>query len=354
MVTAEIPSIARLLAMPMLAQRRLYYDTRSPPPRCSAMSHGSRLIEVSVATAVRVGLGALVTTALLLVVACGGDEVDEERAPVPAEAPAVAAVADGVALVAELDPRELAAAPRDAPAMPIEVGFFIALRGAPEEQRPLADARALLRELVEGADSILAPCDLYIAVEAAQLIALPNRLLRFQANDASSFGGHPPPGTADPELFTYRQDERLTEDARELFAYAKRDTSPNTIAVVTVGTVVYYAAREPTAAGGVSFPPNAFHHEGDYPLRNAVVIVPDYLPDRLLPARIAPGTLAHELGHMLLNSGVHVPDPRNLMGERGGTLLSDAQCERMRDHNERLFGVEQIVDPGPPRPPASP
>ena len=265
---------------------------------------------------------------LILLAACGADEIDGGRAGVPTEAPTATAGADRVTLVAELDPSLLSIGPPMEAVTPVEVGFFIALRGTSAEEPPVADAGPLLRELVEGADSILAQCDLYLGVEAAQLIALPNRLLRFQANDESSFGGHPPPGTENPALFTYRQNERLTDDARELFAYGKSHTSPNTIGVFTVGTVVYFAARELIPAGGVSFPPNAFHHEDDYPLRNSVVLVPDYLPRQLLPARIRPDALAHELTHMLLNSGEHVADPSNLMGEGAGTLLTDSPGPR--------------------------
>ena len=295
----------------------------------------------------RFGQGAWVAIAMIILAACASEDADGDRAGASTEAPTATAGAGSVTLVAELDPSVLSIGPPTG-ATPVEIGLFIALRGTGAEEPPAADAGQLLRELIEGADSILAQCDLYLRAEAAQIIILPNRLLRFQANDESSFGGHPPPGTENPALFTYRQNERLTDDARELFAYGKRHTSPNTIGVFTVGTVVYFAAQELTPAGGVSFPPNAFHHEDDYPLRNSVVLVPDYLPRQLLPARIRPDALAHELAHMLLNSGEHVADPSNLMGEGGGTLLTDAQCERMRENNELLFGAAELADPGPP------
>lgn len=292
-----------------------------------------------------------VTLAALLA-ACGTDRVAVEPAGTPTEAPTeaplVTAEVDRVTLAAELDPSVISVGPPVNGADPVEVGFFIALRGTPDGEPPVAAAEQLLRDLSEGVDGILAQCDLYLRVEAAQLIALPNRLVRFQANDESSFGGHPPPGTENRELFTYQQDDRLTDDARELFAYAKRHTSPNTISVFTVGTVIYFAAQELTLAGGVSFPPIGFHHEDDYPLRNSVVLVPDYLPQQLLPFRMPPRPLAHELAHMLLNSGEHVADPTNLMGEGEGTLLTGPQCERMQDNNTLLFGVEEIADPGPP------
>jgi hypothetical protein len=43
---------------------------------------------------------------------------------------------------------------------------------------------------------------------------------------------------------------------------------------------------------------------------------------------------AHELAHVLMNSGEHSDEPGNLMRERtttGGTALSAAQCARLRD-----------------------
>ncbi len=296
----------------------------------------------------RFGRGACVAIGMIILSACASDDVDGDRADAPTEAPTATAGADRVTLAAELDPSVLSIGPPMEGATPVEVGFFIALRGTGAEEPPVADAGRLLRESIEGADRILAQCDLYLRAEAAQIIVLPNRLVRFQANDESSFGGHPPSGTENPALFTYRQNERLTDDARELFAYGKRHTSPNTIGVFTVGTVVYFAAQEPTPAGGVSFPPNAFHREDDYPLRNSVVLVPEFPPRQLLLGRIRPDALAHELAHMLLNRGQHVADPGNLMGEGNGTLLTDEQCERMRENNELLFGVEEIADPGPP------
>ena len=249
----------------------------------------------------------------------------------------------------EIDPDRIALPAPDAQSIPVDIGVFIAVRGSRSRtQWSEADAVDLIRNLMMGAGTILAQCAVHLRLEAAQVITLPNRLLRFQANDASSWGGHPPAGTPNPALFNYQQNDRLTDDARELFAYGKQFTSPNAIAVFTVGTVVYYAAQEPAPAGGVSFPPTIFHHESDYPLRNSVVLVPKYAPREPLPALVSSRDLAHELGHMLLNSGQHVADPSNLMGEGAGNLLPAEQCERMRENRERLYGDREIADPGPP------
>lgn len=90
-----------------------------------------------------------------------------------------------------------------------------------------------------------------------------------------------------------------------------------------------------------------YHHEDDYPVRNSVMLIGTYpsvggLP--LIPFEIS---LAHEIGHMLLNSGLHESDKNNLMSG-SGTGLTSEQCERMRANREWLFGEEAVPDPGPP------
>ena len=125
---------------------------------------------------------------------------------------------------------------------------------------------------------ILAPCKMHLELEAAQVVTLPKRLLRIQGNGRGSSGGHPPPGTKDPELLVYQENERLTEDTRDLFGYGKRHTSPNTIAVFTVEHITYFIGQHLTAAGGLSFAPNVYHDDQDYPLRNSVLLVGDIPP----------------------------------------------------------------------------
>ena len=300
-----------------------------------------------------IGLRLAALGVVIALLACGTQApTDAEPPPRPtateSSARDAAAPLEGPKLVVEIDPDRIALPASDAESSPVDIGVFLAVRGS-RSRTPWseADAADLIRNLMIGAGTILAQCAVDLRLEAAHVITLPNRLLQFQANDASSWGGHPPAGTPNPALFNYQQNERLTDDARELFAYGKQFTSPDAIAVFTVGAVVYYAAQEPAPAGGVSFPPNVFHHADDYPLRNSVVLVPDYLSGAPLPARIRPDALAHELGHMLLNSGQHVAEPSNLMGEMAGTLLTSEQCDRMREDRERLYGDREIADPGP-------
>ncbi len=111
--------------------------------------------------------------------------------------------------------------------------------------------------------------------------------------------------------------------------------------------ITYYAEQELTAAGGLSFPPNVYHHADDYPLRNGVLLVGSYPAGDGLPVIPSETALAHEFGHMLLNSGDHERDERTLMGG-WGTLLSSEQCGRMRHNLNRLFGAAAVPDPGPP------
>ena len=112
--------------------------------------------------------------------------------------------------------------------------------------------------------------------------------------------------------------------------------------------VAYWIGDERVPAGGLSFPPNLFHRMEDYPLRNSVVIKAIHPLGGRLPHAFAAHALAHELAHMLLNTGLHIATPSNLMSEFGGTALTEEQCGRMRENRLRLFGEAAVPDPGPP------
>lgn len=255
---------------------------------------------------------------------------------------------DAPRLLIELDPAGIGRQTPDLRGLPVSVGIFLTTRNAPAETPwSETDAADKVRRLIQDANAILGQCNIHLALETAQVIALPDRLLQIEGNEAGSWGGHPPPGTEDPELFNYQQNERLTEETRDLFGYGKQYTSPNTIAVFTVEHITYYAERQLTAASGLSFPPNVYHHEDDYPLRNSVLLVGAYASDGSLPSIEGENALAHEVGHMLLNTGDHESDSSNLMSSFG-TALTPAQCERMRYNRNWLFGEEAVPDPGPP------
>ncbi|MCQ3977458.1 MAG: hypothetical protein DPW09_28855 [Anaerolineae bacterium] len=255
---------------------------------------------------------------------------------------------DTPTLLIELDPVSMGLQIPDLRGLPVDVGIFLATRDAPADPPwSEADAADNIRRLIQDANAILGQCNIHLALETAQIIALPDRLLQIQGNEAGSWGGHPPPDTEDPELFNYQQNERLTEETRELFSYGKQYTSPNTIAVFTVEHITYYAERQLTAAGGLSFPPNVFHYEDDYPLRNSVLLIGAYASAGSLPRIEGENALAHEIGHMLLNTGDHESDSSNLMSSFG-TALTPEQCARMRYNRNWLFGEEAVPDPGPP------
>ncbi len=260
--------------------------------------------------------------------------------------------ADAPERVLELDSASLGLPAADGESRAVNVGLFLTTRPsqpAADGQHSWSEADVVhnVRRLIVGANAILAQCSMHVAVETTQVLAVPDRLLRIQGNQVGSWGGHPPPGTDNPELFNYEQNERLTDDTRELFGYGKQHTSPNSIAVFTVEHITYYAERELTNAAGLSFPPNVYHHADDYPLRNSVLMVGRYAADGSLPVLEGEHTLAHELGHMLLNTGDHERDTRNLMSGRG-TQVTPAQCQRMRNNQNQLFGAEAVPDPGPP------
>jgi hypothetical protein len=223
--------------------------------------------------------------------------------------------------------------PADAPAgsLPVAAGLFMSVRQIGPDQ---AVARA--RQLVEDTNEILQPCGLHLAMEAAQVIDLPPHLASVQGNEFGSWGGHPPDSLGDPDLVSYHENQRLTKDTRELFAYGKRYTSQNAIAMFIVDGIEYYIGAERTEARGLSFPSVSYHHPDDYPLRNSVLALSTH------------GSLiAHELGHMLLNTGDHWGGGFfNLM--LGGWNLTPDQCERMHENRERLFGDDAVPDPGPP------
>lgn len=257
--------------------------------------------------------------------------------------------ARGPQLVLEIAPDELGIAPPPSGSRPIRVALFTSV--APQPQQPLtAWTRELAIErwatLVRDTNTVFAQCNMHLDVEAVQVISLPARLLQLQGNEEGSFGGHPPPGTPNPDLFDYEQNERLTAESLELFTYGKQFSSKNAISVFSVRELIYYSNQELSPAGGLSNPPNVYHHPDDYPYRNSVLVVPQYGVCGSLPGRVSAATLGQEIGHMLLNTGGHVTDPGNLMNN--GTKLTAEQCDRMSANLTRLFGDADVPDPGPP------
>ncbi len=229
---------------------------------------------------------------------------------------------------------------------PVPVGIFYAVAPQERDSWTRNDAIRTIRELLYWTSDILAQCEMHAEAETVQVIAVPARLLDHQGNEEGSFGGHPPKGTPDPDLFDYEQNERLTADSRELFTYGKQHTSKNTIAAFTVSNIVYYANQQLDAAGGLSYPPNIYHHPDDYPYRNSVLLVPAYGACGDLPGTVDRRTLAHEIAHMLFNTGGHAGAEDNLLVD--GSVLTPEQCATMHENLGALFGEAEVPDPGPP------
>ena len=232
----------------------------------------------------------------------------------------------------------------DAPVM--NVSMFLGVEDLSSNSAALARRlAATLQTIFTEVNAVYAQCGIRIEVEAAQVVELPEHLLVVEANHKGSYGGHPPEEVENPERFTYDQNERLTDEARELFAYGKRHSSPNTVSIFVVGDVRYYIGDAEEPAGGVSFPPSVYHHQDDYPLRNSVLVVAYPLDPFLFSER----TLWHELAHMLLDTGSHVADLANVLSGAGvGDEFTPEQCGKMQVNLERLYGEEQVVDPGRP------
>ncbi len=257
--------------------------------------------------------------------------------------------AAGPQLVMDIPPAELGIAAPPAGSQAIRVALFLGI--APQAQQPItawtrADAISRWATLVRDTNTIFAQCQMHLEVEAVQVISLPARLLELKANEEGSFGGHPPPGTPNPDLFDYEQNERLTAESVELFGYGKQFSSDNAISVFTVESLIYYSNQMLSPAGGLSNPPNIYHHADDYPHRNSVLVVPDYGLCGALPGPMRAATLGQEIGHMLLNTGGHTTVDRNLMNN--GTRVTPEQCQLMQANLTRLFGDTAVPDPGPP------
>lgn len=240
----------------------------------------------------------------------------------------------------EIAPAELALPAPPAGAEPVRIGFYPTLFHG--NAIPRADATAAIESAVAGASEILSVCGLHLTVVDAGVVSVPSRLGMVAGNERGSWGGHPPDSVGDPDAFMYAQDERLTAEARELFGTV-RDRLPDTaIAAFVVREIEYWIGQQREPPAGLSFPPVIYHAESDYPLRNSVLLS----STPFLPGELARWLLAHELAHMLLNTGAHVGEAENLM--RGGEAITPQQCATMRANLERLYGAARVVDPGPP------
>ena len=227
---------------------------------------------------------------------------------------------------------------QDAPTL--DVSAFVLLSSSanpPAEDGVLQQLSAILNK----ADDFFSQCGIAIRLERAQVLGVPTDFLSVEGNHRGESGGHPPDDVQDIDLFTYEENLRLSREVRTLGEYAKKITSPNGIPVFIVPQLEYYVGEERVGAAGLAYPPNAYHHEHDYPYRNLVLLKGWYESYERVPV-FNEAPLWHELEHMLLNTGSHESER-----EARGDEDRDA-CARMRENLRRLFGAEPLPDPGPP------
>lgn len=272
--------------------------------------------------------------AALLAAACGAEHAD------PVEAECARIVSDEPALRCELDVT-LDAPPR---AHALRVGVFVSVVDA-EPRRPWdrSDAARTIVEALTRTASILAVCDISLMLQAVHVVSVPSRYATVEGNAPTSWGGFAPASEPDPDTFNHGLDERVVEEPAALFGYAHRHIDDNAIAILVVDDILYHAAQVATPAGGLSFPPIVYHHPDDYPLRNGVLAAGAYGSDGEIPAKINGRTIAHELGHMLLDTAQHVGADDNLM--LSGDNLVPAQCALMAANIAALYGNAVVIDP---------
>lgn len=233
-----------------------------------------------------------------------------------------------------------ATSPAKAPAIP--VAFTLMTAWAPDTPMPEAlDAWAA--HVTQETRAVFAQCEVGVDVQRVQLAAAPTLVV--QATPPGSAGGLAPPGV-DPARFNYEAGERLTPQVKKLFEFSRAGLQENVISIVVVDRIDMYVAGERSVAGALSFPPLAYHHTGDFPARNGVLVGAAYTRCGGLPSLPSPRVVAHELGHMVLNGAQHDDDPKNLMSKVSGPELRAAQCELLRANLARLYGARPLVDPG--------
>lgn len=246
-----------------------------------------------------------------------------------------------------LDGDELAP-PRGPELLPIQVRLVVSTswpdrRFAFDRDEAVAWFARVARET----DEVLAPCGLALSIDLAEVIAVPAARLSLVGNAAGSWGGAAPEGE-DPDAFNYALGERIPAPVAELFSFARRGAADGAIAVLFVDEIHYWTDQALARAGGLSYPPVVYHQPEDFPARNTVLVASGYGQCGGLPILPHPRVVAHELGHMLLDTGQHTADSEDLMSPMLGPVIAPQMCDRMTENLLRLYGDPAVVDPGAP------
>lgn len=165
---------------------------------------------------------------------------------------------------------------------------------------------------------VLSQCGVELDVVRAELVAVPSSDLIVTASEPSEGAG-----------------ERLTPQVKRLLLFARRGLPDDTLAVVAVDQINYSVDQRPSVAGGLSFPSLAYTHPDDFPAHLGVLVGTAYGQCGQVPEPPAERTVAHELGHMLLNLPEHDDGAANLMSRMLGPELRAEQCQGIRDQLER-------------------
>lgn len=224
----------------------------------------------------------------------------------------------------------------------LDVGLFLVT--SPEAgDWTAAEAERIAGDGLSEAATVLAACDLGLRVRAAEVTSAPAELLDVEGNAVGAWGGLAPADEEDADAFNHALNERLAPEPRRLFEHARTALPAGAIAIVVVDSITYWAGGEERGAGGLSFPPVVYHHEDDHPTRNGVLIAASYGAPGELPGRINGITVAHELGHMLLDTAQHTGPEDGLM--QAGTALTEKQCAAMREAAAGIYGDAPVADP---------
>jgi hypothetical protein len=209
------------------------------------------------------------------------------------------------------------------------------------------EAEPFLGEVLAATRGALSVCQLGVSLERSEVWSAPPASLDLTVTRPSSWAGLSPAGEPDPDGFNHAQGDRLPDELAALLGTVRGDLDAGVVLVVVAREVAYFTNGTRKTAGGASLPPVIFHHPDDFPLRNAVFAATTRPGCDALPVPPTPRLIAHELGHMLLDTGTHDSDPDNLMHDLRGPSLRPEQCARMRENVHRLFGPAPLLDPGP-------
>ena len=211
----------------------------------------------------------------------------------------------------------------------------------------IRSARGFVEQIAQNTRTALSPCGLSFRTVRAEVWSVRPDALDLEVTRPTSWAGAAPPGEKDADAFNHAQNDQLPLPLAELIDRLRADLEPGVLSVVVAREVAYWSNGVRHTAGGASLPPLVFHQAEDFPERNTVFAATIRSGCEDLPVPPTPRLVAHELGHMLLDTAQHDLDPQNLMHDLRGPVLRPEQCAKMAVNVPRLYGAAPLVDPGP-------